>query len=72
LVSDAQQCSEEITEPLVNNYNIIYTNCTICQQLKAWGIAKRPRVLETAALCLKIVTMFYMNFPDSIIVRALN
>jgi hypothetical protein len=45
---------------------------TIRRRLKAWGIAKQPRVLETAALCLKIVTMFYMNFLDSTIVRALN
>jgi hypothetical protein len=30
------------------------------------------RIQETAALRLKIASMFYMNFPDDIIVRALN
>jgi hypothetical protein len=30
------------------------------------------RIQETAALCLKIASMFYMNFPNDIIVRALN
>ena len=30
------------------------------------------RIQETAALRLKIASMFYMNFPDDIIVHALN
>ena len=55
--------SKEITERLANDYNIVCTDRTIERRLKVWGIAKRPRVLETAALRLKIVTMFYMNFP---------
>ena len=63
---------EEITEHLANHYNIVCTNRTIRQRLKAWGIAKRPRVLETVALRLKIVTMFYINFLDFIIVHAFN
>src|SRR5271155_4526833 len=69
---DDSMSSEEITEHLANNYNIVCTDRTIERRLKGWGVAKRPRVLETAALRLKIVTMFYMNFPDPIIVRALN
>jgi hypothetical protein len=30
------------------------------------------RIQETTALRLKIASMFYMNFPNDIIVRALN
>ena len=64
--------SKEIKERLANEHNIVCTDRTIERRLKGWGVAKRPRVLETAALRLKIVTMFYMNFPDSAIVHALN
>ena len=64
--------SKEIKERLANEHNIVCTDRTIERRLKGWGITKRPRVLETAALRLKIVTMFYMNFPDPAIVRALN
>ena len=42
------------------------------RRLKGWGITKRPRVLETIALHLKIVTMFYMNFLNLAIICALN
>ena len=64
--------SKEITERLANDHSIVCTDRTIERRLKIWGIRRRPRVLETAALRLKIVAMFYMNFPDPIIVRALN
>ena len=60
--------SEEITERLANDHSIACTDRTIERQLKIWGIRRRPRVLETAALRLKFVTMFYMNFPNYIIV----
>ena len=63
---------EEITERLANDHNIVCTNRTIKRRLKIWGIQKRAHVQETTALRLKIVTMFFMNFPDPIIVRALN
>ena len=69
---DDGMSSKEIKERLANEYNIVCTDRTIERRLKEWGIAKRPRVLETAALRLKIVTMFYINFLDLAIVRALN
>jgi hypothetical protein len=40
--------------------------------LRYKGITKQSRVVETAALRLKIVTMFFMIFLDLIIVHALN
>ena len=64
--------SKEIAERLAIDHNIVCTNCTIEQRLKIQGIKKQSRVLETAALRLKIVTMFFMNFPDPNIVHALN
>ena len=64
--------SKEIAERLAIDHNIVCTDRTIERRLKIWGIKKRSRVLETAALRLKIVTMFFMNFPDLIIVHALN
>ena len=48
------------------------TQYTLAWKLKEWGIAKQIRIQETAALRLKIASMYYMNFPDDIIVRALN
>jgi hypothetical protein len=63
---------EDIAQRLTNEFNTPCTVSTIQRRLKIWGIAKRTRVLETVALRLKIVTMFFMNFPDATIVRALN
>jgi hypothetical protein len=64
--------SKDIAERLTNDHHIVCTNRTIKRRLKMWGVKKHSRVLETAALRLRIVTMFFMNFPDPIIVRALN
>jgi hypothetical protein len=64
--------SKDIAELLVNDHHIVSTNRTIKRRLKMWGVKKRSRVLETAALRLRIVTMFFMNFPNPIIVRAVN
>ena len=64
--------SDNIAKRLADEHNIICTSHTIERCLKEWGITKRIRVKETAALRLKIASMFYMNFPDDIIVRALN
>ena len=64
--------SKDIAERLANDHHIVCTNRTIKWRLKMWGVQKRSQVLETAALHLKIVTMFFMNFPNPIIVRALN
>ena len=64
--------SKEIVERLANDYNVVCTNRTIKRQLKIQGIKKQSQVVETAALRLKIVTMFFINFLDLIIVRALN
>jgi len=61
--------SKEIAERLANDHNIVCTNRTIKRRLKIWGIKKRFRVVETAALRLKIVTMFSMNFPNPIIIE---
>ena len=63
---------KDIAERLLNAHNIVCTNRTIQRRLKLWGAKKRSRVLETAALRLRIVTMFFINFPDSVIVHALN
>ena len=64
--------SDNIAKWLADEHNIICTSRTIERRLKEWGITKRIRVKETAALRLKIASMFYMNFPDDIIVHALN
>jgi hypothetical protein len=64
--------SKEIAERLANDHDVVCTDRMIKRRLKIWGITKRSYVLETAALRLKIATMFFMNFPDLIIVRALN
>ena len=64
--------SKDIAGRLANDHHIVCTNRTIKRRLKMWGVQKRSQVLETAALHLKIVTMFFMNFPNPIIVRALN
>ena len=63
---------KDITERLLKDHNIVCTDRTIQRRLKLWGAKKRSRVLETTALRLRIVTMFFMNFPNPIIVRALN
>jgi hypothetical protein len=64
--------TDDIAKRLANEHNTICTGRTIKRRLKDWGITKRIRVQETATLRLKIASMFYMNFPDDIIVRALN
>ena len=64
--------TDDIAKRLANEHNTICTSRTIKRRLKDWGITKRVRVQETATLRLKIASMFYMNFPDDIIVRALN
>ena len=64
--------TEDITKKLAINYNIVCTARTIRRRLSEWGTTKRVRVKETAALRIKIANMFYMNFPDHIIVRSLQ
>ena len=64
--------AEDITKKLAINYNIVCTARTIRRRLNEWGTTKRVRVKETAALRIKIANMFYMNFPDHIIVRSLQ
>src|SRR5437588_10439040 len=63
---------ENIAKRLKDEHDIICTARTIRRRLKEWGITKRIRIQETVGLRLKIASMFYMNFPDDIIVRALN
>ena len=64
--------SEDIAKKLTNEHNTRCAPRTIKRRLAEWGTTKRKRIQETAALRLKIASMFYMNFPDDIIVRALN
>ena len=64
--------SNDITKRLADERGVNCTSRTIERRLKEWGVTKRVRIQETAALRLKIASMFYMNFPDDIIVRALN
>jgi len=64
--------SNDIAKRLADEHGVNCTSRTIERRLKEWGVTKRVRIQETAALRLKIASMFYMNFPDDIIVRALN
>ena len=63
---------DNIAKRLADKYNVVCTGCTIKQCLKEWKVSKGACVVETVALCLKIASMFYMNFPDNMIVCALN
>ena len=63
---------DDIAKRLANEYNATFTARTIKRRLNDWGVKKRLRIQETTALRLKIASMFCMNFPDNIIVRALN
>jgi hypothetical protein len=62
---------EDIAKKLAIDY-IVCTARTIQRRLKEWGTTKRVRVKETIALRIKIANMFYMNFPNYIIVRSLQ
>ena len=64
--------AEDIAKRLAEEQNIICTGRTIERRLREWKVTKRTCVVETAALRLKIASMFYINFPDDAIVRALN
>jgi hypothetical protein len=64
--------SNDIAKRLADEHGVNCTSRTIERRLKEWGVTKRVRIQETAALRLKIASMFYMNFSDDIIVRALN
>jgi hypothetical protein len=64
--------AHDIAKRLTEEHNGVCTGRTIERRLKEWNITKRARVVETVALRLKIASMFYMNFPDDMIVRALN
>jgi hypothetical protein len=64
--------SNDIAKRLADEHSVNCTSRTIERRLKEWGVTKRVRIQETAALRLKIASMFYMNFPNDIIVRALN
>ena len=62
----------DIAKRLADDHNVVCTGRTIKRRLKEWKITKRACVIETVALCLKIASMFYINFPNNIIVCALN
>ena len=64
--------AHDIAKRLADKQNIICTGRTIECRLKEWKVTKCTCVKETAALRLQIASMFYMNFPDNMIVRALN
>jgi hypothetical protein len=64
--------SDDIAKRLADEHSIVCTARTIERRLKEWGVTKRVRIQETAGLRLKIASMYYMNFSDDIIVRALN
>jgi hypothetical protein len=64
--------AHDIAKRLAEEQNIICTGRTIERRLKEWKITKRTCVKETVALRLQIASMFYMNFSDDMIVRALN
>jgi hypothetical protein len=64
--------SHDIAKRLAEGHQVVCTGRTIERRLKEWNVTKRACVVETMALRLKITSMFYMNFPDDMIVRALN
>jgi hypothetical protein len=64
--------SDDIAKRLADEHNVVCTARTIERRLKEWGVAKRVRIQETVGLRLKIASMYYINFSDDIIVRALN
>ena len=64
--------AHDIAKKLAIEHNIVCTARTIQRRLREWGTTKQARVKETAALCIKIANMFYMNFPDYIIIRSLQ
>ena len=64
--------ADDIAKKLAIDHNIVCTARTIQRQLREWGTTKQAQVKETAALRIKIANMFYMNFPDYIIVRSLQ
>ena len=64
--------AHDIAKRLAEEYNVVCKGRTIERRLKEQNITKQACVKETPALCLKIVTMFFMNFPDDMIVHALN
>ena len=50
--------TEDIAKKLAIDYDIVCTACTICRRLNERGTSKQVSVKETAALCIKIATMF--------------
>src|ERR1700722_19890808 len=64
--------ADDIAKKLSIDHSIVCTARTIQRRLKGWGTTKRARVKETAALRIKIASMFYINFPDHIIVQSLQ
>jgi hypothetical protein len=64
--------SHDIAKQLAEEHQVVCTGRMIERRLKEWNITKQACVVETVALRLKITSMFYMNFPDNMIVRALN
>jgi hypothetical protein len=64
--------TNDIAKRLANEHGVNCTSHTIERRLKEWGVTKQVRIQETIALRLKIASMFYMNFPNDIIIRTLN
>jgi hypothetical protein len=64
--------SNDIAKQLADKQSIVCTAYTIEHRLKEWRVTKQVQIQETAGLCLKIASMYYINFPDDIIVQALN
>jgi hypothetical protein len=61
----------DISKQLLGECNVVCASHSIERQLKEWGITKRVRVKETVALYIKIANIFYINFPDHIIIQSL-
>jgi Clr5 domain len=64
--------AHDIAKRLAEEHSVVCTGRTIERRLREWNVTKQACVIETVALRLKIASMFYMNFPDDMIVRALN
>lgn len=63
---------KDISARLKDEFKLQCAVRTIEKRFKQWGITKNIKTDTQPGLELKIASFFYMNYPDAIIVRALN
>ena len=62
----------EISQRLKDDFEIECAVRTIKRRFQQWGVTKNVVTDTTPGLELKIASFFYMNYPDTMIVQALN